>query len=128
MVKLLQRQTTVSHTTHMQVDGGANCHGFWDKHLFYILFVRPTSIHDAGGSTFSSSGVGLLHVMLPGYPTLHVLAPDYWTPKYHTNTLSLSALKFHIGFIGASHEALSSCTCRESQRHNFTVKAIRKKY
>ena len=76
MVKLLHSQSTVSHTTQMQVDGGANCHDFWDKHLFYVLFYRTTSVHVSGRSIFSVSGVGLVLVMLPGSPTLKSLAPD----------------------------------------------------
>ena len=108
MVNILQPQSTVSHITQMQVDGGDNCHTFWDKKLFYVLFVRPTSDHVAGGSTFSSTGVGLVSVMLTVSLTIHSLAPAYCTPTDFTNTLSLSALKLYSFFSGASHEALSS--------------------
>ena len=36
----------------MQVYGGANCHDFEVKHIFYILFVRPNYVHISGESTF----------------------------------------------------------------------------
>ena len=71
MVNLIQCQSTASHPTQMRVDVRANSHGFGDKHLFYLLFVRPTSFHVAGGSIFSLSGVGMVPVILSGYPTLH---------------------------------------------------------
>ena len=92
----------------MRVGGGANCHDFVDKHLFYGLFGRPTSIHVAGGSTFSVDIVGLVTVVLPGYLTLHLFAPDYWTPTDRTNTLSISALKLYRFFCSYYHESLSS--------------------
>ena len=66
MVNLLQYQSTVSHTTHMGVGGGANYRAFWYKHLFYVLFVRPNSVHVAGGSTLSADVVGLVPVMFSG--------------------------------------------------------------
>ena len=94
----------------MRVDGGDNCHAFWDKHLFYILFFIPTSVHVAGGSTFSTTVVGLIFVMLPGYPTLHSSDKYYWNPIDRTNTLYLSALNMYSEFIGSYHESLSSCT------------------
>ena len=94
----------------MRVDGGANCHEFWDKRLFCVFFVRPTYFHVAGGSTLPASGVILVPVMLPGYPKLHSLATSYWTPTYRTKNLSLSALKLYISFHGVYNEALSSCT------------------
>ena len=67
MVKLLHSQSTVSHPTQMQVDGGANCHDFWDKHIFYVLFIRTTSVHFDGGSNFSDTGVGLVPFMFRGF-------------------------------------------------------------
>ena len=74
MVNILQPQPTVSHPTQMQVDGGASCHDFWYKHLFIVLFVRPTSAHVAGGSTLSDAVMGIAPVMLP---TLHSLYLSY---------------------------------------------------
>ena len=52
MVKILLSQSTVSHPTQMLVDVGTNCHYFGDKHLFYLIFVRPTYAHVDGESTF----------------------------------------------------------------------------
>ena len=80
------------------------------KHLFYVLFVRPTSVHVSGGSTFSPDGVGLVPLMLPGYTTLKSLSLSYYNPTYCTNTFSFSSIKFYSGFRRASHEALSSFT------------------
>ena len=111
----------------MQVDGGDNYHNFGDKHIFYLLFDRPTSVHVAGGSTFSTTVVGLIFVMSPGYPTLHSSDKYYWNPIDRTNILYLSAFKLYRGFHGASHESLSSCTFREFQGHTFLVNKIRKK-
>ena len=54
----------------MRFDGGANCHAFWDDHLFYVLFVRTISVHVSGDYTFSAHGVGLVPVMFPGSMTL----------------------------------------------------------
>ena len=99
----------------MIVYGGANCHAFGDKHLFYVLFVRPTFSHVDGGSTLSADGVGLVPIMLPGYLKLHSLNPAYWNPTYQKKPLSLSALKLYGGFRGAYHETLSSYTFRDSQ-------------
>ena len=127
MVKLLQCQSTVSHPTHMWVDGGDNYHYFGDKHLFNILFVRPTYVHVTVISTFSDSGVVLVPVNFPGSHTLHSLSPEYWNPTYLTNILSLISLKFYSGFLGACHETLSSCTFHNSQGFNFTIKTTRKK-
>ena len=90
----------------MRVYGGDNYHAFWDKHLFYVLFVRPTSIYVYGGPTFSDDGVGLVPIILPGSPKLYSLAPDYWTPTDLTRTLSLSAVKLYSGFHWAYHGAL----------------------
>ena len=103
----------------MQVDGGDNCHVFGDKHLFYILFVRPTSVHVDEGSTLSASDVGLVPVIYPGYPALHSLSPAYRTPTERINALSLSTLKLYSSFCGASHEPCTSCTFREYQGNNF---------
>ena len=75
MVKLLHYKSNVSHPTQKLVDGGSSCRDFWDKQVFYVLFVRPTYVHVTDGSTFSCAGVGLVTVMLPGYPKLHPLAP-----------------------------------------------------
>ena len=77
MFNILQFQSTVSHPTQMQVDGGANFHTFGGKHLFYILFVIPNYDHVAGGSTFLDYGVVLVPVKFPGYHTLHSLSPVY---------------------------------------------------
>ena len=77
----------------MWFEGGANCQDCWDNQLFYILFVRPTSLHVSGGSKSSATGVGLIPVMFPGSLTLHPLDPSYWNPTDHTNTFSLSAIK-----------------------------------
>ena len=52
MVKLLQWQSIISNPNQMTVDGGDNFHYFGYKHLFYILFVIPTSVHVSGRSTF----------------------------------------------------------------------------
>ena len=82
----------------MIVDGGANFHDFWDKHLFYVLFDITNYVHVDSGSTLSSAGVGLVPVILPGSLTLHSLATEYWTPTDHINTLSLSAIKLYSGF------------------------------
>ena len=49
----------------MLADGGDNYHALRDKHLFYILFFRPISVHVSGGSTFSASVVGLVPGMFP---------------------------------------------------------------
>ena len=83
----------------MRVDGGSNCHDFWYNHLFYLLFVRPTSVHVSGGSIFLAAGVGVVHVKLPGFHTLHSLDPAYWTPIYCTNTFSISALNSYSEFL-----------------------------
>ena len=106
MVNLLQHQPTVSHVTQMRVDGGANCRDFWDKHLLYVLFVRPTSVHVSDGSTFSAAGVGLVPLMLPGFLTFHSLDTAYWTPTERTNTLYPITLKLYSGFCGPPYEAL----------------------
>ena len=55
----------------MRVYGGANCHAFWDYHLFYVLFVKTNYVHVAGGSTFSADSVDLVPVIFPGSMTLH---------------------------------------------------------
>ena len=70
MVNLLQYQSTVSNPTHMWVNGGSNCRSFWDKHLFYILFVRPNYVHVARGSTLLAAGMVLVPLILPGYPKI----------------------------------------------------------
>ena len=106
----------------MQVYEGDNFNYFWDKHLFYFLFVRPNYSHVSGGSTFSDSGVDLVPLMLRGYLPLHALYPYYWTITDRTNILSLSSLKLYSGFCGASHEALSSCNFYNSQGQAFLVK------
>ena len=98
MVKIFQYQSPLSHTTHMRVDRGANCHVFWDDLLFYVLFVRPTYVHVAGGSTFSADGVGLVPVTFPGSLTLHSLDPSYWTFTDLTSALFRSALKLYDVF------------------------------
>ena len=77
MVNIIQSQSNVSYPTQMPVDGGANCHALWDKHLFYVLFVRQTSLYIAGGSTLSASGVVLSPTTFPDYLTIHSLAPAY---------------------------------------------------
>ena len=100
MVKLLQCQSTISHTTHIWVYGEANYRDFGDKHLFYILFLRSTYFHVTGGSTFSAVGVGMVPVILPGSTTLHILAPAYWTPTDRTDNLSLRTIKFSGGVVG----------------------------
>ena len=51
----------------MRVDGGANWHNFGYKNQFYVLFVRPASVHVAGGSILSAAGVGLVPVVSPGF-------------------------------------------------------------
>ena len=56
MSNTLHPQSTVSHLNKIKVDGWANCHAFWYKHIFYVLFVRPNSIHVSGGSTLSGRG------------------------------------------------------------------------
>ena len=122
MLKLLQYQSTVSHPTQMQVDGGDNYNYFGNKHLVYVLFVKPTSVYVTGGSIFSDSIAGLVPVMFPGPPTLHSLDKAYWNPIYLTKNLSLSALKLYSGFCRDSHESLSSCTFFNSQGHTFPVK------
>ena len=109
----------------MRVDGGSNCRYFWYKHLFYILFVRPISVHVSGVFTFSTDGMGLVPVKFPSSHTLHSMAPAYWTPTYLKKTLSLSTLKLYSGFHGASHESLSCCTFRYSQGHTLTVNKTR---
>ena len=76
----------------MKVDGGTNCHAFWDKQLLYVIFIRLTSFNVSGGFTFLASDVGLLSINLPGYPTLQSLDPDYYTPTDLTKTLSLITL------------------------------------
>ena len=103
---------------------GSNFHGFGYKRLFYVLFVRLTSLHVAGVSSLSAYGVGFVLVSFPGSPTPHSLAPAYLTPTYWTNTLSISTLKLYSSFCGASHGDLSSCTSRESQGHTFLVKTF----
>ena len=110
----------------MWVDGGANCHGFGDKHLFCILFVRTTYVHISGGSTFSDAGVGLVPVVFPGYPALHSLAPAYWTLTDCINTLFISSPKLYSLFFGSSHESLSYCTFCNSQGHTFFVRKTSK--
>ena len=110
----------------MQFYRGVNCHTFWDNLLFYVLFVRPTSVHVAGGSTISAAGVGLVPVVLPGYPTIHSLAPAYWTPTDRKNTNLLITTKLYSYFHGASHKALSPCTFCNYQGHNFFVKTMSK--
>ena len=80
----------------------------------------------SGGYTFSADGLGLVPVMFPGSPTLHSLAPAYWTPTYCTNTLSLRPLKLYSGFLGVPRESLSSCTFRDSQGQTFSIKTTSK--
>ena len=126
MLNLLQSQSTLSHPTHMRVDGGSSCHAFGDKHLFNVLFVRPTDVHFSGGSTFSAAGMGLVPFMFPGFPTLHSLDPAYCTPTYRTNTLSLITINFYSSFHGPSRESLSSCTSCDSQGRTFSVETISK--
>ena len=87
----------------MRVGGGSNCHEFGDKHIFYVLYVIPISVFDAGGSNFSDAGMGLVPIMFPGSTTLHALDPYYWTPTDLTNTLSISALKLYSSFCGSSN-------------------------
>ena len=124
MIKLIQSQSTMLHSTYMKVEGGANCHDFCYKHLFYVLSIRPTSFHVSGGATLSDSGMGLVTVMFSGSTTIHSLNPSYWNPTDHTYTLFLSDLKLYGGFQGASHESLSPCTFCDSQGNNFLVKKM----
>ena len=60
----------------MRVDGEDNCHYFFDKHLFYVLFVQPTFVQVAGGSNFSADKMGLINFNLPGYHKIHYLDID----------------------------------------------------
>ena len=60
---------------------GYNCRYFGDKDLFYVLFVRSTSIHVAGDCALSASGVGLVPIVFQGSPTLYSFVPVYWTPN-----------------------------------------------
>ena len=124
MVKILQYQSTVSHPTHMRFDGEANFHAFWDKHKFYVLLLIFNYVHVAGSSTLSSSNVGLVPIMSPGYLILHSLDTAYWIPTEHTNNPPLKIIKLYGNFCGTSHEALSSCTFCDSKYHTFFVKTI----
>ena len=91
----------------MHVDGGANCHNFGENNLFCVSFVHKTPVQDAGRSTLWDDGVGLVPEKLLGNNTIHSLNPDYWTPQYRANTLSLSVLKLYSVFLGSSHEYFS---------------------
>ena len=112
----------------MIVGGVSNLRYFWYKHLFCVLFVRSTYVRVNGSSTLLASGVVLVPVMFPVYTTLQYLYPSYWSPKDRTKNLSLITLKLYICFIGASHEALSTCTLRNFQGHTLSVKTNSKKY
>ena len=96
----------------MQLDVGANCHDFWDKHLFYVLLVIPTSVHVTGRSNFSDAGVGLVPIMFPDYLPLPSLDPAQCIPTDRKNTLYLSALKCIAVFVEppmkTSHHAPST--------------------
>ena len=96
----------------MQFYRGVNCHTFWDNLLFYVLFVRPTSVHVAGGSTISAAGVGLVPVVLPGYPTIHSLAPAYWTPTDRKNTNLLITTKLYSSQVTCDLTTLKILICR----------------
>ena len=126
MLNLHQYQSSISHNSQVQVDGRANSRSFWYNHLFYVLFVRPTSVHVAGVSTFSASDVCLVRFLFPGSLTLHSLSPSYCTPTDSINTLSLVILKFYSFFHGSSHEALVSCNFRNFQGHTFVAKKVSK--
>ena len=91
--------------------------------LFYFL---TTSVQVSGGSSFLDDNVFLLPVKLPSSHTLHYLNPSYRAPTYRTYNLSLIALKFYSGLLGAYHEALSSCTFWDSKCRNFTVNTTSK--
>ena len=80
----------------MSVDVGSNCHSFGYKHLLFVLYSWPTSIHISGGSTFLAAGVGLLPVKFRGSHTLNSLAPIYWTSTDLTNILSIRTLKLLV--------------------------------
>ena len=41
IINIIQCQSTVSCLAQMHVDGGSNCHDFWDKYLLYVLFFYP---------------------------------------------------------------------------------------
>ena len=101
---------------------------FGDKHLFYVLFVRPTSVHVSGNYTFSEDVIGLVPVMLPGSTTFHSLDTSYCTPTDRTKPFYFRALKLYSVFSGASHGDLSSCNFRKYQGHNLPVKTISKTY
>ena len=84
----------------MRIDGGSNCHDFWGKHLFYILFVRPISGQVDGSSTFSDTVVGMVPVMLTYYTTLHSLEPAYWNPHTKQTISTYEPSSFIEVFVG----------------------------
>ena len=59
----------------MFVYEGATWYNLWYKHLFYILYVKPTYVQVDGISTFSDADVGLVPVKFTGSYTLYLLAP-----------------------------------------------------
>ena len=111
----------------MWVDGGANFHYFWDKHLFYVLFVIPTSVHVSGGYNLSADCIVMVPVMLPGYMTLHSLVIAYWTPTYRTNTLSISDLNLYRIFLGTPMKPFHHATSATLKATNFLSKQLEKK-
>ena len=93
---------------------------FWYMYLFYVLFVRRNSVKISRGSTLWSDGVVIVLNMFTCPSVIQSLKPEHCKITDHTNTLYLGSLKLYNGFMGVSHEFLSSWVFRKYYYWQFT--------
>ena len=105
-------------------DGGVNI-GIPDFFSTFSIFV-PTraNMKFSGGNMGHAQLIGIILCRFTNCPNIYHVGPVYYYPGHPSNTISLDALKFHVGFQKVISEPLEYCDFVNPQGRSWRSKYV----
>ena len=76
------------------------------------------------GNTGHAQVIGIILCIFPNCPNIYPVGPVYYCPGHPSNTISLDALKFHVGFQKIISETLEYCDFVDPQGRSWSSKYV----
>ena len=76
---------------------------------FYMFVPTKATVELASGNTGYAQGIGIILCSFTNCSIKYPVVPVYYCPGHPSNTISLGALKFYVGFKKVKPEILEHC-------------------
>ena len=84
------------------------------------MFVSTrVTVKISNGNTVHAQVIGVVLCGFPNCPIIYPVGPVYYFPGHPSNTISLGALKFYVGFQKVTYEPLKHCDFVDPQGRSW---------